>query len=113
MPGRLSLSPRSSAASNVAVSGAKPALASTAPYPGPPDGSPTSKPSPQRVRTVAPADPRPRPRKRSATSTITGEPPMVTRVARLTEVSDTAVKCQAALRKEDGYNTPLRSAVAG
>ena len=71
-----------------------PALASTAVSGKPPDGRPASRTRPVSARPVAPPASRPArlPRTRSAASTRTGALPMVTSVARLTEVSATAVK---------------------
>jgi hypothetical protein len=85
---------RVSAANPEAASTAMPALASTALAGNPPVGTPASRPSPASARQAAPALSRlvRRPVTRSAHSTMTGALPMVTSVARLTEVSDTAVK---------------------
>ena len=61
-------------------------------------GSPTSRPRPASARAVRmTAGPvrRRRPSSSSATRTMTGVAPIVTRVARLTEVSDTAEKYAA------------------
>ncbi len=72
-----------------------PALASTALSGKPPDGSPASRTRPVSASPVAQPVSRPigrEPRTHSAASTRTGALPIVTRVARLTEVSDTAVK---------------------
>ena len=78
---------------------ASPALASTAVSGYPPPGRPTSRPRPARASPVVAAACRPgrrlpvsRPVSRSAASTMTGALPMVSSVARLTEVIDTAVK---------------------
>jgi hypothetical protein len=74
---------------------ASPALASTVVSGYPPPGRPTSRPRPARASPVVAAARRPgrrRPVSHSAASTMTGALPMVSRVARLTEVIDTAVK---------------------
>jgi hypothetical protein len=74
---------------------ASPALASTAASGYPPPGRPTSRPRPARASPVVAAVRRPgrcRPVNCSAASTMTGALPMVSSVARLTEVIDTAVK---------------------
>ena len=59
-----------------------------------PDGRPTSRPRPASARQAATGASRParRPVIRYTPSTMTGAVPMVTRVARATEVSATAVK---------------------
>jgi hypothetical protein len=74
---------------------ASPALASTAVSGYPPPGRPTSRPRLARASAVVAAARRPgrrRPASVSAASTMTGALPMVSSVARLTEVIDTAVK---------------------
>jgi hypothetical protein len=84
-----------SVANPAAARTARPALASTARSGIPPPGRPTSRLRPISARLVAQPASRPirrRPRARSTASTMTGALPMVTRVARLTELSDTAEK---------------------
>ena len=84
---------RVSAAKPAAASTARPALARTAVSRNP-DGRPTSRPRPVRARQAATGASRPdrRPVTRYTPSTMTGAVPIVTRVARATEVSATAVK---------------------
>jgi hypothetical protein len=84
---------RVTAAKPAAASRAMPALARTAVSRNP-DGKPTSRPRPVTARPVVTTASRPpgRPVTRSAPSTITGAAPIVTSVARGTEVRDTAVK---------------------
>jgi hypothetical protein len=84
-----------SVANPAAARTARPALASTALSGIPSAGKPTSRLRPVSARLVAqPASRAIRrwPRARSTASTMTGALPIVTRVATLTELSDTAVK---------------------
>ena len=79
----------------LAASTARAVLARTAPPVNPPEGSPTSSPSPasarHRVASIHRSTRR-RPVTRSAARTSAGDAPIVTSVARLTEVSATAAK---------------------
>jgi hypothetical protein len=72
-----------------------PVPASTLVSGSPSPGRPASKLSPASAITMVAAPARPRacrPRARSTIATMTGAPPIVTKVARLTEVSDMAAK---------------------